>query len=154
MLPELTAFADDKLNINLNIKIVFHRVENIVVKGEKVGYHHFLLFPQCFKSAFSPRTSKDDIVWWRCQRSWGTTEQQKIISINFKELVDDKGISGDDFCLFKEDNIMVEGENARSYHILITDRDNFLCLAPYHLRKNIPKTWRVSHGLLNPDIFW
>ena len=74
---------------------------------------------------------------------------KKIISTNFKELVDDKGSSGDDFCLFKEDNIIVEGEYARSYHILITDRDNFLCLEAYHLRKNIPQnmmsfTWIIE----------
>ena len=32
----------------------FDRVENIVGKGEKAGYHHFLLFPQCFlKASFS-----------------------------------------------------------------------------------------------------
>ena len=30
-------------------RFVFHRVENIVGKGENAGYQHFLLFPQCFQ---------------------------------------------------------------------------------------------------------
>ena len=49
----MKAFADDKLNVTQNIKIVFRRVENIVEKGENAGYQHFLLFPQCFQEAFS-----------------------------------------------------------------------------------------------------
>ena len=36
---------------------VFDRVENIVGKGEKAGYQHFLLFPQCFEKASFPDTS-------------------------------------------------------------------------------------------------
>ena len=45
-LPKLKAFADDKLNVTQNVKVVFHRVENIVGKEENAGYQHFLLFPQ------------------------------------------------------------------------------------------------------------
>ena len=42
-LSDLKAFADDKLNFSQNIKFVFHRVENIVGKGENAGHQHFLL---------------------------------------------------------------------------------------------------------------
>ena len=42
-LPKLKAFADDKLNVTQNIKVVFHRIENIVGKEEKAGY-------QCIES--------------------------------------------------------------------------------------------------------
>ena len=45
-LSKLKAFADDKLNVTQSIKFVFHRLENIVRKGENVGDQHFLLFLQ------------------------------------------------------------------------------------------------------------
>ena len=61
--PKLKAFADDKLNVTQNIKVVFNRIENIVAKEENAGYQHFLLFPQCFQKAFSSSTSKVIIVW-------------------------------------------------------------------------------------------
>ena len=51
-LPKLKAFADDKLNVTQNIKVVFHRLEYIVGKEENAGYQHFPLFPQCFLKAF------------------------------------------------------------------------------------------------------
>ena len=35
-----------------NIYFVFHRVENIVGKGENGVFQHFLLFPHCFQKAF------------------------------------------------------------------------------------------------------
>ena len=62
-LPELKAFADDKLNVTQNVKVVFHRRENIVGKEENAGYQHFLLFPQCFQKAFFSSASKVVIVW-------------------------------------------------------------------------------------------
>ena len=62
-LPKLKAFADDKSNVTQNIKVVFHRIENIVGKEENAGYQHFLLFPQCFEKAFSSSASKVVIVW-------------------------------------------------------------------------------------------
>ena len=38
----------------VRIKINCRRpLENIMGKGENVGYHHFLLFLQCFQKAFS-----------------------------------------------------------------------------------------------------
>ena len=39
------AFADDKINVNEQLKFALGRVKNIVRKGENVGYQHFLLFP-------------------------------------------------------------------------------------------------------------
>ena len=34
------------------LKYILGRVENIVGKGENAGYQHFLLFLQCFHTAF------------------------------------------------------------------------------------------------------
>ena len=62
-LPKFKAFADDKLNLIHNVKVVFHRIENIVGKEENAGYQHFLLFAQCFQKAFSSSVSKVVIVW-------------------------------------------------------------------------------------------
>ena len=47
-----------------NIKVVFHRIENIVGKEENAGYQHFLPFPQCFAKVFSSSASKVVIVWY------------------------------------------------------------------------------------------
>ena len=60
-LPKLKAFADDKLNVTHNVKVVFHRIVNVVGKEENAGYQHFLLFPQCFQKAFSSSAPK--AVW-------------------------------------------------------------------------------------------
>ena len=60
---KLKAFADNKLNVAQNIKVDFHRIENIVGKEENAGYQHFLLFPQCFQKAFFSCASKVVIVW-------------------------------------------------------------------------------------------
>ena len=49
-LSKLNSFA----NASQNIKIVHHRIENIVDKEEIAGYQHFLLFPQYFQKAFPP----------------------------------------------------------------------------------------------------
>ena len=62
-LPKLKSFADDKSNVTQNIKVVFHKIDNIVGKEENGGYQHFLLFPQCFPKAFSFSASKVAIVW-------------------------------------------------------------------------------------------
>ena len=62
-LPKLTAFADDKLNVIQDIKIVVHRIKNIVGKEKNAGCQHFLLLPQCFQKAFSSSVSKVVIVW-------------------------------------------------------------------------------------------
>ena len=62
-LPKLKAFADDKSNVAQNIKVAFHRIENIVGKEENAGYQHFLLFPQCFQKALSSSAPRVVIVW-------------------------------------------------------------------------------------------
>ena len=64
-LPKLKSFADDKLNVTENIKVVLDSIENIAGKEENAGYQHFLLFPQCFQKAFSSSASKLVIVWCR-----------------------------------------------------------------------------------------
>ena len=67
-LPKLKAFADNKLNVTQNVKVVFHRIENVVGKEENAGYQHFPLFPQCFQKAFSSSASKVIIVWYCFKR--------------------------------------------------------------------------------------
>ena len=61
--PKLKAFADNKLNVTQNVKVVFQRIENTVGKEENAGDQHFLLFPQCFQKAFSSSSSKVVIKW-------------------------------------------------------------------------------------------
>ena len=52
-LPKLKAFADDKLNVSLNVKVVLYRIENIVGKEKKFWLPAFSSFlPQCFQKAF------------------------------------------------------------------------------------------------------
>ena len=60
---KLTAFADDKINVNEKFKISLGRVENIVGKGEFAGYQHFLLFIQCFQKPSVSGSLKVGIVW-------------------------------------------------------------------------------------------
>ena len=58
-LSKFTAFADDKLNMTQKyLKFAFKSILNIVGKGENAGYHHFLLFSQCFQKAFAWGSSK------------------------------------------------------------------------------------------------
>ena len=45
----MKAFADNKSVVAKMLIALFHRVENIVGKGENTGNEHFLLFPQCFQ---------------------------------------------------------------------------------------------------------
>ena len=44
-LPKLKAFLEDNSNVTQNIRVVFHKIENIVGKAENAAYQHFLLFP-------------------------------------------------------------------------------------------------------------
>ena len=46
---KLKAFVDSEFIVAKMITSVFDRVENTGGKGENAGYHHFLLFPQCFQ---------------------------------------------------------------------------------------------------------
>ena len=45
------------------MKFALGKAENIVGKGEKAGYQHFLLFPQCFQKASNLVSLKVGIVW-------------------------------------------------------------------------------------------
>ena len=56
---------------------VFDRDENIVGKEENAGYHHFLLFPQCFEKAFNSGSLKVGIEWERVQESNGSNQIKK-----------------------------------------------------------------------------
>ena len=65
---KLKAFADDKINVNEDLKFVSGRIEN-VGQGENAGYQHgnqhFLLCPQCFQNASFSRSLKVWILWKR-----------------------------------------------------------------------------------------
>ena len=50
---KLKAFADDKINVTQNIKYVFHKEENMVGKGENVGYQGCPLSHHVFYGLFS-----------------------------------------------------------------------------------------------------
>ena len=49
---KLKAFEDDKITVAQMMISVFHRVENIVGKGENAGNQHFLLFQSMFSKGF------------------------------------------------------------------------------------------------------
>ena len=52
-LSKFKAFAADSTNKAEMVEFVFDMIENIVGKGENVGYKHVLFFKQCFgKSSF------------------------------------------------------------------------------------------------------
>ena len=59
-MTELKAFADDKINVTKQLKIVLEGIENSVGKG--ADYQHFLLFPQCFQKLSFPEVLKVGIV--------------------------------------------------------------------------------------------
>ena len=62
--PKLKAFADNKSNVTQNVKLVFHRIENIVGKEEKCWLPaFFFFFCSVFKKAFSSSASKVVIAW-------------------------------------------------------------------------------------------
>ena len=61
----LKAFADNKIDVTEKLKSVLGRVENVVGKGENVGYQHFLLFQQCFSKVSYTGLLKVGIVWLR-----------------------------------------------------------------------------------------
>ena len=56
-------FTDDNFIFDENGRKLSRQVENTVGKGEIARYEPFLLFPQCFQKACSPRASKGVIVW-------------------------------------------------------------------------------------------
>ena len=54
--------ADNKTNITQQLKFVLGGVENILGKGENLGYQHFLIFGECFHSSSG---SLELILWYR-----------------------------------------------------------------------------------------
>ena len=52
-MTKLQIIADNKFNVTKMTISLYDRVENTVGKGENAGYHHFLVFPQCFPKPFS-----------------------------------------------------------------------------------------------------
>ena len=46
---KLKASADDKINVNQELKFVLEKVENIARKGENAGFQHFLLSHNIFR---------------------------------------------------------------------------------------------------------
>ena len=60
---KLEEFADNNFKFDKNGRKLSKWVENTVGKGEMACYKPFLLFPQCFQSAFFPGVSKGVIVW-------------------------------------------------------------------------------------------
>ena len=50
--PKLQAFTEDKyVNVTKTIEICFGKGRKHCGKGEKAGYQHFFLFPQCLQKA-------------------------------------------------------------------------------------------------------
>ena len=66
-LSKFKAFADDNTILTQKLKFLLIRVENIVGNGENAGYHHFLLFPQCFQKVSFPKVLKVGILglWYK-----------------------------------------------------------------------------------------
>ena len=48
VLSKLKAFADDNFSVVQMGRFFYDRVGNIAGKEENAGFHHFLLFSQCF----------------------------------------------------------------------------------------------------------
>ena len=60
-LSKLKALADGKIDVAQKLKSVYERVENTVGIGQKAGYQHCVLFPQCFQKSFFL-----GVVSWDC----------------------------------------------------------------------------------------
>ena len=52
-LSKLKADADEKSKAAQSISSVFHKVDNIMAKGENAGYKHVLHCPDCFQRSSS-----------------------------------------------------------------------------------------------------
>ena len=59
--------------------------ENIVGKGENVGYQHFLIFPQYFQKLNSAGSGKQGIVWKRVN----SLPNNKILDLSESRFVAD-----------------------------------------------------------------
>ena len=61
-LSKLKAVADAELNVIQNNKNVFHKIENIVGRGENAGFQQLLRFPHYFlKYFFLPERQKSSL---------------------------------------------------------------------------------------------
>ena len=74
----MTAIADNKINVNKNLKFVLERVENLAAKGENAGNQHFLLFAQCFQHFQRHKSSFQEILFCHLQKL--TAEQWRVQS--------------------------------------------------------------------------
>ena len=84
-LPNLKAFADDKLNVIQNVKLVFHRIENIVGKEEKMLVTRIFFFSHnVFKRLFTPVRQNSSL----CGK--GLTKNKSFASSSLKAFADDK----------------------------------------------------------------
>ena len=52
---KLKGLADNILKVAQTTELVFDRVGNIVVKGENIGFQHFLILQQSFQEVFISR---------------------------------------------------------------------------------------------------
>ena len=59
---KLKTSADKKINVTEKLEFVLGMVENIVEKGENVGYQNFLIFPQHFQKATISRSLEVRVV--------------------------------------------------------------------------------------------
>ena len=73
---KLKAFADDKIYVTDKMISPSDKVENIVRKGEKAGYQHFLLFLQCFQKPSFSGLLKVRIVWERINKQYNFSSVQ------------------------------------------------------------------------------
>ena len=55
--------ADDKNYVTQKLNFVLDEEDIIVEKRENAGYHHFLLFPQCFQKLSFTGLIEVVIVW-------------------------------------------------------------------------------------------
>ena len=60
---QIESICRRQIAVNHMEKIVLNKIDNIVGKRENADYQHFLLFPQCFRKAFSLWPLKNGFVW-------------------------------------------------------------------------------------------
>ena len=79
-LSKFKALADDNVNMVIMAEFVFDWIEKIVGQGVNTGYHHFLLFQQCFQNPSFSGSLKLRLVWERVwfQISWKYCEKRRI----------------------------------------------------------------------------
>ena len=83
-MTKLKALVDDKLNVAKMMISLFDRGENTVGKEENAGYHHFLLFPECFPVFFSRVIKSRDCVVELIMLVYNPTEILSIHNFSYK----------------------------------------------------------------------